>query len=281
MTHFLVLVLAGLIGAVAGLRALTAPAVVAWAAMLHWINLDGTWVQWLGHPITVAILTATTYVFGGLMREQVCTYMCPWPRIQGAMVDAESISVTYLKARGEPRGRHKKGTSWEGGYRVPMIAGQSDKYIVSALNQYKKGDRKHPTMRGIAASLSDQDMADLGAYYEQLGKSSVVTVADTPAVQPSAEVAGLLQKGACASCHGANFSKPVDPSYPKIAGQYADYLYVALKAYQTQGNPQVGRANAIMAGQVKQFKHSELKAMAQYIASLPGEVHTVSQPKFR
>ncbi len=55
--HILVLVLAGLLGAVAGLRALTAPAVVAWAAMLHWINLDGTWVQWLGHPIIVAVLT--------------------------------------------------------------------------------------------------------------------------------------------------------------------------------------------------------------------------------
>ncbi|OBH17337.1 DUF4126 family protein [Mycolicibacter sinensis] len=57
MTHFLVLLLALLIGTVAGLRALTAPAVVAWAAALHWINLDGTWVQWLSHPVTVTILT--------------------------------------------------------------------------------------------------------------------------------------------------------------------------------------------------------------------------------
>ena len=62
----------------------------------------------------VAGLTFTTYTLAGFMREQVCTYMCPWPRIQGAMVDAESISVTYLKARGEPRGRHKKGASWDG-----------------------------------------------------------------------------------------------------------------------------------------------------------------------
>ena len=57
MTHFLVLLLACLLGMVAGMRAMTAPAVVAWAALLHWINLDGTWVQWLGHPITVAVLT--------------------------------------------------------------------------------------------------------------------------------------------------------------------------------------------------------------------------------
>lgn len=50
-------------------------------------------------------------------------------------------------------------------YQVPMIKGQSAKYIESALQAYRKGDRSHPTMRGIAASLSDQDIADLAAYY--------------------------------------------------------------------------------------------------------------------
>jgi cytochrome c553 len=50
-------------------------------------------------------------------------------------------------------------------YSVPMIGGQSASYIVSALNAYKKGERKHPTMRGIAGSLSDQDMADIAVYY--------------------------------------------------------------------------------------------------------------------
>lgn len=57
MTHALVLLLALLIGVVAGLRAFTAPAVLAWAAFLQWINLDGTWASWMGHWITVAILT--------------------------------------------------------------------------------------------------------------------------------------------------------------------------------------------------------------------------------
>jgi len=57
MTHFLVLLLALLIGVVAGLRAMTAPAAVAWAAALQWINLDNTWVEWLAHPITVTVLT--------------------------------------------------------------------------------------------------------------------------------------------------------------------------------------------------------------------------------
>ncbi len=52
-------------------------------------------------------------------------------------------------------------------YQVPMIGGQSAKYIESALKAYQKGDRKHPTMRGIAASLSEQDIADVAAYYAQ------------------------------------------------------------------------------------------------------------------
>jgi cytochrome c oxidase accessory protein FixG len=57
---------------------------------------------------TIALLTATTYTFGGLMREQVCTYMCPWPRIQTAMLDEYSLTVTYNDWRGEPRSRHAK-----------------------------------------------------------------------------------------------------------------------------------------------------------------------------
>lgn len=58
--------------------------------------------------ITVAVLTATTYTFGGLMREQVCIYMCPWPRIQAAMLDENSLTVTYNDWRGEPRTRGAK-----------------------------------------------------------------------------------------------------------------------------------------------------------------------------
>ena len=167
-------------------------------------------------------------------------------------------------------------------HKVPMIAGQGAKYIVSALQAYKKGDRKHPTMRSIAASLSDQDMNDIAAYYEQLGKKADgAAPPDNLAVQSGADVQALLTKGGCVSCHGANLSKPLDPSYPKIAGQHADYLYVALKAYQTEHNPLVGRANPIMGAQARQFSHAELRKLADYIGSLPGEVRTVPESRFR
>jgi cytochrome c oxidase accessory protein FixG len=62
----------------------------------------------------VGLLTFTTYALAGTMREQVCTYMCPWPRIQAAMIDKDALSVTYRVDRGEPRGPHKKGETWEG-----------------------------------------------------------------------------------------------------------------------------------------------------------------------
>lgn len=62
----------------------------------------------------LGVFTATTYVLGGLAREQVCIYMCPWPRIQGAMFDADSLLVSYRAYRGEPRGSHKKGERWTG-----------------------------------------------------------------------------------------------------------------------------------------------------------------------
>jgi cytochrome c553 len=166
-------------------------------------------------------------------------------------------------------------------YKVPMISGQSAKFIIAALNAYKNGDRKHPTMRGIATSLSDQDMNDIAAYYESHGKEDGPAPAATPSRQPSPQVAALLQKAACASCHGANFSKPIDPSYPKIAGQHADYMFVALKAYKTENNPAVGRSNPIMGAIAKQFSNSELKALANYMSSLDGELAVRPESKFR
>jgi len=173
-------------------------------------------------------------------------------------------------------------------YKVPMIAGQGTKYIVASLVAYQKGDRKHPTMRGIAASLTEQDMADLGAFYEQQGKG-VGTPA--PAALATAVPDALKDRmAACVACHGANSSAPLDPAYPRLAGQHADYLYAALKSYHTDGNPHLGRSNATMRAQVVQeadgkkkltFNSSELKQVAQYLGSLPGDLRVVPQSRFR
>jgi len=62
----------------------------------------------------IGIMTFTTYTLGGIAREQVCIYMCPWPRIQAAMLDEDTLTVTYRRDRGEPRGPYRRGDSWHG-----------------------------------------------------------------------------------------------------------------------------------------------------------------------
>ena len=165
-------------------------------------------------------------------------------------------------------------------YRVPMIGGQNAKYIAAALAEYQNGGRKFPTMHAVAVALTDQDVADIAAYYEQQGKNNKPVPAKL-AKEPPANVAKLLTQGNCASCHGANFNTPIDASYPKLAGQHPDYLYMALKAYKTQNNPLIGRNNPIMMGMAAPFSHAELHVLSNYLGSLPSDLRTVQQPDFR
>ena len=100
--------------------------ITKWTAwMLIAVATGGAWVFYFtdapalavdlvtlnAHPVaytTIGVLTATTFLFGGVAREQVCIYMCPWPRIQAAMMDEDTITVAYRDWRGEPRGKHRK-----------------------------------------------------------------------------------------------------------------------------------------------------------------------------
>lgn len=82
-----------------------------------------------------------------------------------------------------------------------------------------------------------------------------------------------LQKGrekadqVCAACHGKDGNTPIDPSYPKLAGQAADYLVEALKGYRNES-----RKNAIMGGQAKALSNADINNLAAYYASLPGQL---------
>lgn len=89
------------------------------------------------------------------------------------------------------------------------------------------------------------------------------------------------EDNSCTKCHGANFNTPNDGTVPKLAGQHADYLFVALKSYRVKNNVHLGRSNAVMAGQVepKKFSNAELKTLASYIASVPGELKTVPESR--
>lgn len=79
----------------------------------------------------------------------------------------------------------------------------------------------------------------------------------------------VTKKYACASCHGANFASPIDPGYPKLAGQHQDYLRQALLAYQRGEHPTFGRTNVVMAAQAKPLSAGEIDDISAYLSSLP------------
>jgi cytochrome c553 len=82
----------------------------------------------------------------------------------------------------------------------------------------------------------------------------------------------VAQKYNCAACHGADYNTPIDPSYPKLAGQHKDYLEFALIAYQRGADGANGRGNAIMGAQAKPLSRQDIKNIAAYLNSLPGSL---------
>jgi cytochrome c553 len=86
-----------------------------------------------------------------------------------------------------------------------------------------------------------------------------------------AKGAELAKKYNCAACHGADFNKPIDPTYPKLAGQHADYLAHALVAYK-RGGGKNGRNNPIMTAQVQPLSNQDMKDIGAYLSSLPGQL---------
>jgi cytochrome c553 len=136
-------------------------------------------------------------------------------------------------------------------YHVPKIGGQHYNYLVAALGEYRAGARPHPTMKGQAASLSEQDVRDLAAFFSTSNpvKSGGKAAGSAPAAAQT-----------CVACHGADGVGMV-ADYPTLAGQHADYLEQALKAYRKGA-----RQNAVMNGMAAQLKDGDIRALAEYFA---------------
>ncbi len=149
-------------------------------------------------------------------------------------------------------------------YRVPKLGGQSDGLIVAALQAYKSGERAHSTMHAQAATLSDQDMADIAAY---LTRAPVHKDG-----QPGAGQDSDFDKAApCFACHGPHGAKPTLPNAPVLAGQYANYLAQALHEYKSgaRKNPQMGPMAAPLSD-------ADIEALAQYFSSQKSVLYTPS-----
>lgn len=142
-------------------------------------------------------------------------------------------------------------------YSVPKLGGQNPPYIVSALEQYQAGNRMHPTMRGFASSLTDEDRADLAAYFH----SRVPAAASPEPVGTAPEKAQL-----CVACHGTS-GRGTTPDYPNIGGQHADYIVQALNDYRLGK-----RKNPIMAPFAQQLSKDDIEALAEYFSGQEGLV---------
>ncbi|MGO9930937.1 MAG: c-type cytochrome [Steroidobacteraceae bacterium] len=142
-------------------------------------------------------------------------------------------------------------------YSVPKLRHQNSAYLVTALHEYRSGERPHATMHAQSASLTDRDIEDIAAYLQ-----------GAQAVQPGGAVHGQVPKQAapCVACHGENglgVAEPLAPQPPVLAGQHVDYLEQALLAYRNGR-----RKNAVMGGMARQLESAEdVKIVAAYFAS--------------
>ncbi len=138
-------------------------------------------------------------------------------------------------------------------YSVPKLHGQRPQYLVAALKAYKSGERSHGTMHSQAASLNEQDMADVAAY---LAGASVLSVSKSDVAADKRPKASEV----CLACHGTN-GVGITADYPTIAGQHRDYIVRALTDYKKGG-----RKNAIMAGMAANLTQDDIEALATYYA---------------
>lgn len=138
-------------------------------------------------------------------------------------------------------------------YRVPKISGQHAEQVVTAIEGYQSGARRHPTMTAQASSMNTQDMQDIAAYLDSLKPEAAITAPEQ--VDPPAAAA------VCMSCHGPTGLSPTPQLAPVIAGQYRDYLVRALRDYKTGA-----RDNAIMKTFAGQLSEEQIEALAAWFS---------------
>ncbi len=149
----------------------------------------------------------------------------------------------------------------------PKIAGQVPGYIATQLQAYKSGERENAIMLGIAGALSEQDMADLDAYYaSQTASIEGVSEEDMEDVLAGQQLyrAGYAEYAIppCMSCHGPDGSG-IPPNYPRVGGQHAAYTEMQLHAYKSGT-----RLNAEMQAIAHPLTDEQIRQLALYISAL-------------
>ncbi len=150
----------------------------------------------------------------------------------------------------------------------PVLAGQHADYTAKQLANYKSGERKNPVMLGMTASLTPQDMKNLGAYFEAQ-KPKTRSAKDVELVKLGRQIyrGGIMDKGvaACASCHGPG-GAGIPAQYPRVAGQFAEYTLAQLQAFRL--GERTNDPNQMMRVISARLSDREIKAVSEYIAGL-------------
>ncbi len=147
----------------------------------------------------------------------------------------------------------------------PHLAGQHQAYIVKQLTNFKAGVRQNAIMGGMAAMLTPEDMVSVAAYFsKQTPPPPAGSNAELAKVGEAIYRYGNASKGlpSCTGCHGPNGSGIPD-QYPRLAGQYSDYVYSQLKAFSAYE-----RNHIMMNGVASRLTDSEMKAVSEYLAGL-------------
>jgi cytochrome c553 len=150
----------------------------------------------------------------------------------------------------------------------PKLAGQHADYTAKQLMDFKSGDRQDATMNGMAAALSEQDMADLGAFYASQKLSVGTAAEDKVELGETIYRAGNAASGvaACGACHGPNGNGNPMARFPGLSGQHADYTVAQLKNFRA--GARANDAGSMMRGVAKKMTDAEIEAVAQYIQGL-------------
>lgn len=199
------------------------------------------------------------------------------------------VAAPALALEGNPKAGEKKAAACaachgQGGKGAsaayPKLAGQGEAYTVKQLQDFKSGRRENPIMQAQARGLSEQDMADLAAYYAE---QQVQVEAADPALVEAGE---RLYRGgnlttdvsACAGCHGPAGEGIDAAAFPALGGQYADYVAAQLKAFRAAGrkdlegslrkNDAEGDTAGMMQSVAAKMSDSEIRAVASFISGL-------------
>jgi cytochrome c553 len=156
----------------------------------------------------------------------------------------------------------------------PKLAGQNERYLVKQLNEIKSGVRSVPTMAGQLNAMSDDDIANIAAYYASQMPSAGQAKADLVDLGAKVYRAGSGKRGvaACIACHSPTGAGNGPAGYPSLAGQHADYIAAQLRAFRRGAEYDDGRKNdgdtRIMRDIALGMTDKEIDAVASYIAGL-------------